>query len=250
MPCGCEQCLKHANTLGLPQAPPSKDAIHKAYRQAAKLWHPDRHLNDTRAQAEAEERFKLAQVAYRELTLHHEDPVDLPPEDSFAEAASFSNAEGSARAGAPPISFGGAAGCFTAAEFTPAINRIIASHLGRGHMPIAFVDLSPVNSPGEGFSKFLVLAGHAVVVRGSLGVVSFLWYTELGDVRIVDRRKHGKMSIFQKIAERFLGPRQNYSLQIFRRSGTLFYTLDDAPDDSAKKVIYNFLLRKKHEAHP
>jgi hypothetical protein len=244
MPCGCEQCLKHAKTLGLPETPPSKADLHKAYRQAAKLWHPDRHLNDTRAQAEAAERFKLVQVAYRELSLHHEDPVDLPPEDTFASAEMFAKASA-----APTISFSGAAGCFTAAEFTPAINRVIASHLGRGHMPVAIVDIGGVDSAGEGFSKFLLLAGHAVVVRGSLGVVSFLWYTELGEVRIVDRRKHGKTSILQKIADRFLGPRQNYSLQIFRRNGTHFYTLAEAPDDSVKKVIYNFLLRKKHEAH-
>ena len=42
MSCNCEQCLEHAKTLGLEAGPASKDAIHRAYRDAAKQWHPDR----------------------------------------------------------------------------------------------------------------------------------------------------------------------------------------------------------------
>src|SRR6516162_957850 len=42
MPCACERCLRHSQTLGLPAKPPSKGAIRKAYKGSAKLWHPDR----------------------------------------------------------------------------------------------------------------------------------------------------------------------------------------------------------------
>ena len=55
MPCACTICLQHAKTLGLAPAPPSKTAIHKAYRAAAKLWHPDRFENNPTKRLEAEE---------------------------------------------------------------------------------------------------------------------------------------------------------------------------------------------------
>jgi hypothetical protein len=239
MPCACDQCLQHATTLGLPQAPPSKAAIHKAYRQAAKLWHPDRHANDPRSQLEAEDRFKNVQTAYRALTDHHEHPVDLPPPTIFARPVE-----------PPPLSFGNAPGCFTTPQFTPYIQKVIANHLGLGRTPIAIVDLTRSGPHSGSFSQFLLLDSHSVIVRGSLGVVSFLWYTDLGEIRIIDRRTNRKLPFLLKLVEKILGPRQNYTLQIYRRNGARFYSLADTPDDSVKKVIYNFLLRKKHEAHP
>jgi len=239
MPCACDQCLQHAKTLGLPQTPPSKAAIHKAYRQAAKLWHPDRHASDPRSQQEAEERFKQAQVAYQALTEHHEHPAELPPPTIFAKPAE-----------PPPISFGNAPGCFTSPQFTPYIQQVIADHLGLGRTPVAIIDLSRSGPPPGSFSQFLLLDSHSIIVRGRLGVVSFLWYTDLGEITIVDRRRHGKLPFWQKLVEIFLGPHKNYTLQIYRRNGAHFYTLAETPDDSVKKVIYNFLLRKKHEAHP
>src|ERR1700735_2695114 len=239
MPCACDQCLQHATTLGLPQAPPSKAAIHKAYRQAAKLWHPDRHATDPRSQLEAEDRFKNVQLAYRALTDHHEHPVDLPPPTGFAKPVE-----------PPSLSFGNAPGCFTAPQFTPYIQKFIANHLGLGRTPIAIVDLTRPGPHSGSFSQFLLLDSHSVIVRGSLGVVSFLWYTDLGEIRIIDRRTNRKLPFLLKLVEKILGPRQNYTLQIYRRNGARFYSLADTPDDSVKKVIYNFLLRKKHEAHP
>jgi len=141
MPCACDQCLQHAKTLGLPQAPPSKAAIHKAYRQAAKLWHPDRHANNPRSQLEAEDRFKQIQTAYSELTDHNEHPLVLPPPTIFAKPVE-----------PPPLSFGNAPGCFTASQFTPFIQQIITSHLGFGHTPLAIVDLSKPGVPAGSFS--------------------------------------------------------------------------------------------------
>jgi hypothetical protein len=47
--------------------------IKEAYRDAVKVWHPDRFENDPRLRAKSEEKFKLIQVAYRELIEHSLD---------------------------------------------------------------------------------------------------------------------------------------------------------------------------------
>jgi len=210
-----------------------------AYRAAAKRWHPDRFESDPARRTEAEERFKRVQVAFRELAEHHEHPVDLPPATLFARPVE-----------PPPFSFGNAPRCFTAPHFPADVDQIIRDHLGPGHSALGIVDLSRAGSAAGSFSQFILLAGHAIMVRNQLGIVSLLWYSELGEINLVDRRRNGKLSFWQQLAERFLGPKPNYSLQIFRRNGTLFYTLAGEADDSVKKVIYNFLLRKKHQTHP
>jgi DnaJ domain len=239
MPCVCAQCLQHAQTLGLPQAPPSKAAIHKAYRAAAKRWHPDRFESNPHLQPEAEEHFKQVQIAYRELTRHHERPAEYPLPTIFVKPAA-----------PPPFTFGNAPGCFTAPHFPAHVERVIENHLGLGHSALAIVDLSRPESSAGSFSQFLLLDSHAVILRNNLNIVSLIWYSDLGDINLTDRRRNGKLNFWQKIADKVSGPRQNYSLQIYRRNGTQFCSLAGQPDDSAKKVIYNFLLRRKFAAHP
>jgi len=239
MPCACDQCLQHARTLGLPPAPPSKADLHKAYRDAAKRWHPDRFESNPSQKSEAEERFKRIQIAYQALTEHHRNPAEPPPLTIFAKPAP-----------PPPLTFGNAPGCFTAPNFPPYVQQIIANHLGSGHAPIAIVDLSLSSSQPGSFSQFLLLDSHSLIVRGPRGIVSLIWYTDLGEVKIIDRRKNGKLRFWQKLVEKLTGPRQNYTLQIHRRNGTHFYSLAGQPDDSVKKVIYNFLLRRKHHPQP
>lgn len=239
MPCVCSQCLQHARTLGLPAAPLTKDDLQKAYREAARRWHPDRFESDPAQRSEAEEHFKRVQVAYRELIEHHEHPVDQPPPTLFTKPVD-----------PPPISFGNAPGCFIAPHFPAHVDQIIGNYLGREHMPLAIVDLARPGGVAGAFSQFLLLADHSLMVRDPLNIVSLLWYTELGEITLTDRRSHGKLTRWQQLADRFLGPQPNYTLQIFRRNGTLFSTLAAAPDDSVKRVIYNFLLRKKHETGP
>ncbi len=78
MPCACERCLRNSRTLGLPAKPPSKTAVRKAYRAAAKVWHPDRFESNPVKRLEAEEHFKQIQVAYRELWEHCENPEKKP----------------------------------------------------------------------------------------------------------------------------------------------------------------------------
>jgi hypothetical protein len=239
MPCACDQCLQHAGTLGLPGTAPSKAAIHKAYRAAAKRWHPDRFEKNPQQRPEAEERFKRVQIAYRELTEHHEHPVELPPQSIFVKPAP-----------PPPFSFGNVPGCFTGPHFPSHVERVIADHLGPGYSALGIVDLSRPGSPGGVFSQFLLLANHAIIVRNSLNIVSLLWYSDLGEIKLVGRRKEGKLGVWQKLAEKISGPQPNYSLQIGRRNGTHFYTLAGQVDDSVMKVIYNFLLRQKFQPQP
>ena len=238
MPCVCTQCLQHARTLGLPDANQTKEDLQKAYREAARRWHPDRFESDPAQRPDAEERFKRIQVAYREFTEHHNHPVDLPPPTLFTKPID-----------PPPITFGNAPGCFTAPHFPAYVDQIIRDHLGPQHTPLAIVDLPRPGSPPGYFSSFLLLASHAIIVRNPLNIVSLLWYTALGDVTLTDRRTDGKLTFWQQLADKLQGPRPNYKLQIHRRDGTIFYTLATEADDSVKKVIYNFLLRRKHQPH-
>lgn len=85
MPCACPTCLHHAEVLGLGKKSLTKIAIHKAFRAEAKLWHPDRFENNPAQRAEAEEHFKLIQVAYRELWEHCENPVQNSSEEVPAD---------------------------------------------------------------------------------------------------------------------------------------------------------------------
>jgi hypothetical protein len=223
----------------LPDAPWTKDELQKAYREAAKRWHPDRFESEPELRREAEERFKRVQAAYRALSEHFESPVDLAPATLFTKAADPA-----------PFNFGGAPGCFTAPYFPADVEQIIRDHLGREHTALAMVDLAKPGSQPGSLAQFVLLADHAVMVRNDMNIVSLLWYTDLGEVTLSDRRRNGKLSFRQQMGERFLGPRPNYTLKILRRNGAAFATLAAAPDDSVKRVLYNFLLRKKHEKQP
>lgn len=249
MPCVCQQCLHHSKTLGLGQSASSAKVIRKAFRSAAKLWHPDRFENNPRAQKDAEEHFKQIQVAYRELWEHHESPREWPLETTHEPPAETPFSKPNRGAVPPSISFGGAPGCFVAPDFPPFAYRIVADHLGDPENVLAIVDLPGGESPSGSFSQFILFTIHGILVRNAHKIVSLLWYTDLGDVQIMDRRGYGKLRFWHHLAERFYGVRPKYSLLIHRRSGALFCAFADEMDDSVKKVVYNFLLRRKSENH-
>ncbi len=259
MPCACDQCVQHARTLGLAPAS-SREAIHKAYREAAKLWHPDRFEAEPGRQPEAEEHFKQVQIAYRELSEHHERPAgqpvigssaaDPPIADPFAKPA---------ESPPPPIAFANMPGCFTGPHFPAYVQKIIDAHLSPGQTALAIVDLSGTarsgatasteTSPTAGdFAQFLLFAGHALLVRDSLKIASMIWYTDLGEIKLIDQRRHGRLGIWHRLLEKISATQQKYALHIYRRSGAHFFSLASQADDSVKKVIYNFLLRMKYQA--
>ncbi|MGD0737476.1 MAG: J domain-containing protein [Terracidiphilus sp.] len=265
MPCVCQQCLQHSKTLGLDQTASSGAVIRKAFRSAAKLWHPDRFENNPRAQKDAEEHFKLIQIAYRELWEHHNSPHESPhtsrrenspapqwewPTRPAPEPPLEDPFAGTRPAAPPPtISFGDAPRCFAGPDFPPYARQIIADHLGDPENAIAIVDLSLSESPADSFFQFILFTVHGILVRNAHKIVSLLWYSDLGNVQIVDRRGYGKLKFWHRLAERLYGVRPKYSLLIYRRNGTLFCKFDVQMDDNVKKVIYNFLLRRKSENH-
>lgn len=248
MPCACDQCLQHSKTLGLAPSAFSHELIHKAYRDAAKLWHPDRFESDPAQLPEAEEQFKQVQIAYRELTAHQERPVTFEGSVTVSESAVFVSDPFAPKTDAPPqLTFGNAPGCYTAPRLPVHVEKLIAAHLAPGQRALAIIDLSRTGAPGGDFAQFLLLASHGVIVRDAMSLTSLIWYHDLGEIKLTDQRRRGKLNIWHKLLETVSGTQQKYALQIYRRNGALFYRLAGQADDSVKKVIYNFLLRKKYQ---
>ncbi|MGA8728757.1 MAG: J domain-containing protein [Terracidiphilus sp.] len=253
MPCACQRCLQHAKILGFAPKPPTQAVVRRAFRAAAKLWHPDRFEKMPVKRAEAEEHFKGIQVAYRELLEHCEAPVELWPKRAAAQPSDRANGPvRSETAGTTQseegfaLSFGGAPYCFVAPHFSPYANEIIlASRLENAEKVLAFVDVSGA-SRGASRGEYILLTSYRIFVRDALNISSFLWFIDLGDVLFVDRNKHGKPRIWQWILELFPDIEPRFSLQIYRRNRTLLYSLGGT-DDRVKKVIYNFLLQKKSQ---
>ena len=246
MSCLCAACRDHARTLGLARWPASKKAVHRAYRSAAKLWHPDRFANDEAKIHEAEERFKVLQAAYRELAEHN--PDESPEEnrkeaDDAAEAAGSGDSEFEPKPQAMPaqIPFASAPGCYSVSQFPPQAQAAVARHLGLYHYAVAIADLS-----GDGsFDRFFLLASHGVIVKDGSGSISLLLYKDLGRMDIVNRESAGKTGLWEKIAGGITGIQPAYSLEIFRRSGAEFCSLTSQLGDAAKVAIYQYLTRKK-----
>lgn len=241
MPCVCPQCASHARTLGLAEPPASRAVLRKAFKATAKLWHPDRFEGDPAKRLEAEERFKQIQIASRELTEHLANPAEWALEPAFTSPAVPAP---------PPIFFGNAPGCFVAPDFSPIAERIIVAHVREPDRALAIVDLSgPGASPGS-LAQFLLLTEHGIYVRDALNLVSLLWYAHLGNVRLVDKRRRGRLGLWHTFLERLSRTEQKFTLEIFRDNGTLFHAIAGQVDDSVKKVIYNFLQQKKAQLHP
>ncbi|MGA7856799.1 MAG: J domain-containing protein [Terracidiphilus sp.] len=256
MPCVCEQCLRHAKTLGFAPKTPTKAVVRKAYRAAAKLWHPDRFEKFPAKRAEAEERFKRIQVAYRELWEHCEAPAKLRQDRTQEKPAGPKKSPGESSVNQPPkssdeppISFDGASYCFIPPDFSPYANKIILeTRLEESEKLIAFVDLSAGTSRIGSHGEYILLTSYRIFVRDAMKIVSFLWFDDLGEVFFVDRNKHGKPRMWQWIVDSFPEIEPRFSLEIYRRNGALLYSLGSGADDRVKKVIYNFLLQKKSQA--
>jgi DnaJ domain len=258
MPCACATCLQHAKTLGLGQKVLTQTVIRKAFRSEAKLWHPDRFENAPKQRLEAEEHFKLIQVAYRELWEHCEHPAVSASETTDAAPAAETEQAGPpaesiyTRAAQPetdpPLFFGGAPNCFVAPHFSRNANAIVLEcSMEASERPLAVVDLSGRGARPEEFSQYLFLTNYRVFVRNAMRIIAFLWFGDLGPIRFVDLHRHGKPRFWIKIVDKVLNLDPKYSLEIYRRNGTLFHSIASEADDSVKKVIYNFLLQKKSE---
>ena len=206
---------------------------------------------------EAEEHFKLIQVAYRELSEHFETPQELPVEDipvsAEADSDPFARQHDSGDfrdtpapvQDTPSIFFGNLPGCFTAPNFSAAANRIILdARMEPTEKPLAFVDLSHGLKHDGNPSQYVLLTSYRMIVRNALNIVAFLWFTDLGPVGFIDRLTHGKHRLWKSLVEA-VGLDPKYSLVINRHNGSHFHTIASEADDRVKKVIYNFLLKQK-----
>ncbi|MGO9317967.1 MAG: J domain-containing protein [Terracidiphilus sp.] len=256
MSCDCGQCRQHYRTLGIAYGIPSEVEIEEAYREGIKQWHPDLYENYANLRADAEEHFKQIQIAYRELKEHsgasEESPVissptvsspapDVPVDSFFTQPRSVQET--------PTLSFGGAPGCLVAQQFTTEIKEIVASHLGKIDTALAIVDLDGARSYA-GYSHFFLLATRGIMVRDARNIVSLLWYKDLGEVNLIDKRKSGILGLSQLLNEIISGSQHNYSLKIYRSDGTHFFSITNQVDDNVKIVIYNFLLQQKTQIRP
>jgi hypothetical protein len=145
----------------------------------------------------------------------------------------------------PSISFGDAPGCQTAPHFTEQVEEMIERHRGKLGMALAIVDLGGARAGN--YSQFFLLAAAGILVRDHRQNISMLWYRDLGEVNLIDRRKGGWS---QKLFGGASGGQPSYTLQIYRSNGTHFFSITDPVDDHVKKVIDNFLLSQKTQVHP
>ncbi|HXS75843.1 MAG TPA: DnaJ domain-containing protein [Terracidiphilus sp.] len=246
--------MQHLAVLGIVEPPRSKGAIHKAYRTAAKLWHPDRYENAPRKRLEAEEQFKRIHAAYLELCEHFENPKRRFVERQYrgADIQDTFDAERFSGVAAPPtIFFGDAHHCFSIAHFPEGVEKIIiASALGGAESPVGFVNMSGAIQDEEIPERYILLTNHRLFIRDSSELVHVLWYADLGEIAYIDRHAEKKQYLSYRLFGWLLDKERRYTLKIARRDGTKFYSLKDTPDDRVKKVIYNFLqqMRAKSQA--
>jgi len=256
MSCDCGKCRELYRTLGIGYGIPSESEIQDAYREAIKQWHPDLFENFASLRADAEERFKQIQIAYRELKEHNtiggEAPAPSIRTDSPAQSIRTESPAQSARAEvvretpkeAPAISFGGAPGCLVGPKFTPEAEEIISRYLGKLGTALAIVDL------GGSYSQFLLIAQLGIVARDARNIVSLLWYKDLGEISLIDRQRQGKLGMWQSFVGSVSGSQGKLVLDICRNNGMLFYSISGQVDDGVKKVIYDFLLSRKLQPQP
>ncbi len=240
MPCVCAKCLRHCQTLSLDHGPGSKSVIHKAYRKAAKTWHPDRFEREPIKRQEAEEKFKLIQVAYTELLQHLGSPVET--ETPKEEAAVHRQP-----ANLPKISFGGAPGCFVWPDFSMRAWDVIMQLGQELEQALAIVDLSGSAVPPGSLTQYLLLTLNGIFVRDLRNRTLLLWYHDMGDVRLVDRFSGRKFAKLQRLAAEISNDLPKLRLEIFRRDGGEFFAIATEADDNVKKVLYRFLLKRKSE---
>ncbi len=250
MSCECAQCRQHYRTLGIAYGVPSESEIEEAYREAVKLWHPDQYENYASLRADAEEHFNQIQIAYKGLNEHNATPAESPVESVAVrprEASEESAVVQPQREGAPSLTFDDAPGCLVAPQFTVEVEEIIARHLGKIDKALAIVDLDGARSYPASYSHFLLLATRGIMVRDARNIVSLLWYKDLGEVNLVDKRRDGKLSLSQRLLENISGSHHYYSLQLYRNDGTRFFSITDQVDDNIKTIIYDFLLIRKSQ---
>jgi hypothetical protein len=255
MSCECGQCRQHYRTLGIAYGVPSESEIEAAYQESVKQWHPDLYKDYASLRAEAEQRYEQIQLAYRELKAHSEaggvppvkaTPVQYAQSDPYAPSVEYT--QPAQPAAAPELSFNGAPGCLVASQFNAEIKEMIDGHLGKQERAVAIVDLSGSRSRNATYSQFLLMSGRGIMMRNSRGIVSLLWYKDMGELRWIEGQGQAKSGSWHKLIGNLSGGQGGCQLAIHRGDGALFLSLTDQVDDSVKRSLYNFFLDKKVQA--
>jgi hypothetical protein len=256
MSCACETCRVNGAILGLRKFPSTRGAIHDAYRTAAKTWHPDRFVTTPARIPEAEEKFKRAQAAYRELTEHNPQDEDETELDSEAEGSSDAPQSEAVHESPGPgvewnphaaaVLFDGLPHCFLAPAFPPQAGAIAAQHIGLFDYPVAIFDLARDGS----LRRFLLLASHGIILKDELGRLLLLRYEDLGRIELHARESAGMIAFWEKLAARFTGVQERFSLDLYRRNGSHFCSLTGALHDGSKTALYRYLSRKRQQFNP
>jgi DnaJ domain len=246
MPCACDKCRRHANVLGLNQRTLTRSALRKAFLAAAKQWHPDRFEREPNQRLAAEERFKLIQVAYRELGEHLKRPERPTP---VPQPAAPPPPSAPRQPQLPQLYFGDTPGCYVPPRFPHPVRDIVAAHLQDTERALAFLDLTATPTHPGDLSQYLLLTSYRLFYRNHMGIVSLLWYVDLGDILLTEPPKGRKPSIRQRIRARFSPIQRISTLEIHRHNGARFCTLTAEADDTVKKVVYNFLRQVKPASH-
>lgn len=247
MPCACDRCRQHAAVLGISQQVLTRQVLRKAFLAAARQWHPDRFEQDPIQRPAAEERFKLIQAAYRELWEHVKRPERPTPGFASGPVAEAPPPPATTppQPDLPHIYFGNIPGCYVGPRFPIPVRDLVATHLQDNERAHAFIDLSTrPNRPGD-LSQYLLLTSYRLFYRNHLGIVSLLWYVDLGDITLTEPPPNRKPTLRQRIRSHFSSPQRTSTLQIQRHNGALFCTLTAEADDTVKKVVYNFLRHMK-----
>ncbi|MGB6973430.1 MAG: J domain-containing protein [Terracidiphilus sp.] len=264
MPCACDRCRQHAALLGLAQSVLTRPVLtrpvlRKAFLAAARQWHPDRFEQDPVRRHAAEEHFKLVQVAYRELGEHLKRPVrpthgpwhdpsqDAWPDSGsgFAPDAPTPTPPKPAQPPLPHLFFGDTPGCYVAPRFPHPVRDIIAEHLQDSERAIAFLDLSTTPTRPGDLSQYLLFTSYRLFFRDRMGIVSLLWYVDLGEILLTEPPKDRKPTLRQRVRARISPVLRTSTLEIHRHTGALFCTLTAEADDTVKKTVYNFLRQVK-----
>ncbi|HVZ82073.1 MAG TPA: J domain-containing protein [Terracidiphilus sp.] len=235
--------MQHAAVLGIERGETSREAMHKAYRQAAKAWHPDRFAHDAGKRIEAEERFKLIQVAFRELIEHNPEGFAATEEEIAYVEPTPAPAQP-----VPPgasLTFGGARGCYAGTRIPPHASELIRYSIGTQDSPIALIDLQ--GGLGKSVSQFLVLNTHGLLLRDALQIVSLLSYADVGELRLVDQRTDGRTPWWRKMMFKIAGSGPAMALEIWRRNGELYCTLENPLEDGVKALVQRFLEERKQQ---
>ena len=244
MSCDCAQCRQHYRTLGIAFGIPEESAIEEAYRESIKQWHPDLYENYASLRADAEEHFKQIQVAYRELKEHNTTSAGLPAEGAVVQSPA---AVTQPKEETPAASSVDVPGMLTAQHFTLQIEEMLASQLGKSIEALAIADLSGSGPRAGSYSQYLLLTTRGIMVRDIGKKISLLLYTELGEIKLIDRHRDGKLSPWQKLMEGISGSQPNCELQIYRSNGVPFYSISSQADDSVKAAVCSLLESQRDQ---